>query len=105
MIGTGNFMQLSIGTVIATAASIISLNTLPKMFGLTVWLMLHTLSRVCMSQHFPFTFISLCLTYIHLKKGVWMSFGVFNVCRLAGVWIHQTKNGPLSERELAKVDA
>ena len=42
-------------------------------------------------------------TCIHLEKGVWMSFGVFNVCRLAGVWIHQTKNGPLSERELAKV--
>ena len=36
MIGTGNFMQLSIGTVIATVASLISLNTLPKMFGLTV---------------------------------------------------------------------
>ena len=65
MIGTGNFMQLSIGTVISTIASIISLNTLPKMFGLT---------------------------------GVWMSFGVFNIFRLASVWIHQTKNGPLAER-------
>jgi len=67
MIGTGNFMQLSIGTVVSTIASIISLNTLPKMFGLT---------------------------------GVWMSFGVFNVFRLASVWIHQTKNGPLAERNL-----
>ena len=67
MIGTGNFMQLSIGTVISTIASIVSLNTLPKMFGLT---------------------------------GVWMSFGVFNVFRLASVWIHQTKNGPLAERNL-----
>ena len=67
MIGTGNFMQLSIGTVISTIASIISLNTLPKMFGLT---------------------------------GVWMSFGVFNIFRLASVWIHQTKNGPLAERNL-----
>lgn len=35
MIGTGNFLQLSIGTILATIASIISLNTLPKMFGLT----------------------------------------------------------------------
>ena len=103
MIGTGNFMQLSIGTVIATAASIISLNTFPKMFGLTV--------RQMYVAAFPFIprsniYLYLTLpTCIHLKKGVWMSFGVFNVCRLAGVWMHQTKNGPLSERELAKVDA
>ena len=54
---------------------------------------------------FPFYLYLTLPTYIHLKKGVWMSFGVFNVCRLAGVWFHQTKNGPLSERELAKVNA
>ena len=99
MIGTGNFMQLSIGTVIATVASLISLNTLPKMFGLTVCIGL-CVDVDCMSEHF------LCYTHTYLhsfEKGVWMSFGVFNVCRLAGVWIHQTKNGPLSERELAKV--
>jgi len=34
--------------------------------------------------------------------GVWMSFGVFNVIRLAGVWIHQTKNGPLALRNIKK---
>lgn len=38
--------------------------------------------------------------------GVWLGFGVFNIIRLAGVWIHQTQNGPLSrknvERSLAK---
>ena len=69
MVGCGNFLQLSITTVVATIAALISLNTLPKMFGLT---------------------------------GVWMSFGVFNSCRLFGVWLHQTKYGPLSETALAK---
>jgi putative MATE family efflux protein len=69
MVGCGNFLQLSISTVVATIAALISLNTLPKMFGLT---------------------------------GVWMSFGVFNSCRLFGVWLHQTKYGPLSESALAK---
>ena len=68
MVGCGNFLQLSLSTVVATIAALISLNTLPNMFGLT---------------------------------GVWMSFGVFNSFRLAGVWLHQTKNGPLSERALA----
>jgi Na+-driven multidrug efflux pump len=69
MVGCGNFLQLSISTVVATICALISLNTLPKMFGLT---------------------------------GVWMSFGVFNICRLFGVWLHQTKYGPLSESALAK---
>ena len=65
----GNFLQLSISTVVATVAALVSLYTLPKLFGLT---------------------------------GVWMSFGVFNSFRLAGVWIHQTKTGPLSESALVK---
>ena len=69
MVGCGNFMQLSLSTVVATAAALLSLNTLPKMFGLT---------------------------------GVWMSFGIFNSFRLAGVWLHQSRTGPLSNRELAK---
>ncbi|EJK65657.1 hypothetical protein THAOC_13459 [Thalassiosira oceanica] len=34
--------------------------------------------------------------------GVWMSFGVFNVARLIGVWLHQTRLGPLSKRSLAE---
>ena len=34
--------------------------------------------------------------------GVWMSFGVFNVARLIGVWLHQTRYGPLSKRSLAE---
>lgn len=34
--------------------------------------------------------------------GVWMGFGVFNFIRLAGVWIHQTKNGPLAPRNIHK---
>mmetsp|Transcript_9747 Transcript_9747/g.19721 ORF Transcript_9747/g.19721 Transcript_9747/m.19721 type:complete len:84 (-) Transcript_9747:92-343(-) len=65
----GNFMQLSLSTVVATIGALISLNTLPKMFGLT---------------------------------GVWMSFGVFNSLRLAGVWLHQTKIGPLANLDMAK---
>lgn len=69
MVGCGNFLQLSISTVVATVAALVSLYTLPKLFGLT---------------------------------GVWMSFGVFNSFRLAGVWIHQTKTGPLSESALVK---
>lgn len=35
-------------------------------------------------------------------SGVWIGFGVFNILRLAGVWIHQTQNGPLSRRKLEK---
>jgi Na+-driven multidrug efflux pump len=34
--------------------------------------------------------------------GVWLGFGVFNVIRLAGVWIHQTKTGPLTRRNIEK---
>jgi MATE family multidrug resistance protein len=34
--------------------------------------------------------------------GVWLGFGVFNIIRLAGVWIHQTQNGPLSRRNVEK---
>lgn len=67
MIGCGNFLQLSMSTVIAMTAALLSLNTLPKMFGL---------------------------------NGVWMSFGVFNSFRLAGVWFHQTKTGPLSKNAI-----
>jgi Na+-driven multidrug efflux pump len=32
--------------------------------------------------------------------GVWLGFGVFNFIRLAGVWIHQTRNGPLARRTM-----
>ncbi len=64
MVGCGNFMQLSLSTVVATCAALLSLNTFPKNFGLT---------------------------------GVWMSFGVFNIFRLAGVWLHQTRLGPLAK--------
>mmetsp|Transcript_7453 Transcript_7453/g.11690 ORF Transcript_7453/g.11690 Transcript_7453/m.11690 type:complete len:349 (+) Transcript_7453:776-1822(+) len=64
MVGCGNFMQLSLSTVFATCAALLSLNTFPKIYGLT---------------------------------GVWMSFGVFNIFRLAGVWLHQTKLGPLAK--------
>ena len=64
MVGCGNFMQLSLSTVFATCAALLSLKTFPKIYGLT---------------------------------GVWMSFGVFNIFRLAGVWLHQTKLGPLAK--------
>ena len=37
--------------------------------------------------------------------GVWMGFGVFNFIRLAGVWIHQTQNGPLSRKKLDRAAA
>mmetsp|Transcript_23110 Transcript_23110/g.64078 ORF Transcript_23110/g.64078 Transcript_23110/m.64078 type:complete len:593 (+) Transcript_23110:303-2081(+) len=33
--------------------------------------------------------------------GVWLGFGVFNLIRLAGVWIHQRINGPLSWRKIS----
>lgn len=36
--------------------------------------------------------------------GVWMSFGVFNTLRLAGVVYHQRYNGPLSDKKLKEVD-
>jgi len=69
MVGCGNFLQLSISTVVATIGALISLNTLPDIFGLT---------------------------------GVWMSFGVFNSLRLLGVWLHQTRFGPLANSNMAK---
>ena len=69
MVGCGNFLQLSLSTVVATGAALLSLNTLPKIYGLT---------------------------------GVWMSFGVFNSFRLAGVWLHQTKLGPLANINKSK---
>lgn len=34
--------------------------------------------------------------------GVWLGFGVFNFIRLAGVWIHQTQNGPLARKKINK---
>lgn len=37
--------------------------------------------------------------------GVWLGFGVFNILRLIGVWIHQTKNGPLSRRKIEEAGA
>ena len=37
--------------------------------------------------------------------GVWLGFGVFNILRLVGVWIHQTKNGPLSRRKIEAAGA
>ena len=47
-----------------------------------------------------------CLWALHVfppvvgLTGVWLGFGVFNFIRLAGVWIHQTRNGPLSRRKM-----
>lgn len=35
MVGCGNFLQLSISTVVATIGALISLNTLPNIYGLT----------------------------------------------------------------------
>lgn len=32
--------------------------------------------------------------------GVWMSFGVFNILRLIGVYIHQNVNGPLAKSKI-----
>eukprot|EP00804_Cyclotella_cryptica_P001997 CCRYP_007443-RD/>CCRYP_007443-RD protein AED:0.18 eAED:0.18 QI:351/0.85/0.87/1/0.42/0.5/8/4815/582 len=69
MVGCGNFLQLSLSTVVATIGALISLNTLPSIFGLT---------------------------------GVWMSFGVFNSLRLLGVWLHQTRFGPLANSNMEK---
>jgi putative MATE family efflux protein len=37
--------------------------------------------------------------------GVWLGFGVFNVLRLVGVWIHQSKNGPLARCNIDKAKA
>lgn len=39
MVGCGNFLQLSLSTVVATSATVLALNTLPQKFGLTgVWM-------------------------------------------------------------------
>lgn len=39
MIGTGSFLQLSLSTLVATLATLIALNTLPAVYGLTgVWM-------------------------------------------------------------------
>lgn len=35
--------------------------------------------------------------------GVWMSFGVFNILRLIGVYIHQNVNGPLAKSKIEEV--
>ena len=32
--------------------------------------------------------------------GVWLGFGVFNMIRLGGVWLHQTYTGPLAPKKL-----
>jgi Na+-driven multidrug efflux pump len=37
--------------------------------------------------------------------GVWFGFGVFNLIRLVGVWIHQTKTGPLTKAKIAAANA
>lgn len=34
--------------------------------------------------------------------GVWMGFGVFNLLRLCGVYLHQRVNGPLSAKNIDK---
>jgi MATE family multidrug resistance protein len=38
-------------------------------------------------------------------SGVWMSFIVFNMLRLVGVFIHQTRTGPLAARNIKREDA
>lgn len=68
MIGTGSFLQLSLGTLIATLGCLWALWFFPPRVGLT---------------------------------GVWLGFVVFNLIRLAGVYIHQKINGPLSWRKIA----
>lgn len=67
MVGCRNFFQLSLSTAVATAATTVALQMLPRRYNLT---------------------------------GVWMSFIVFNFFRLIGVWLHQTRTGPLSERRM-----
>jgi putative MATE family efflux protein len=66
MIGCGNFMMLSLSTIIATLGCLQALRVFPANYGVT---------------------------------GVWMGFGVFNTLRLAGVWLHQTRIGPLVRRK------
>jgi Na+-driven multidrug efflux pump len=69
MIGCGNFMMLSLSTIVATLACLQALRVFPANYGVT---------------------------------GVWMGFGVFNTLRLAGVWLHQTRIGPLARRNIRK---
>ena len=69
MVGTGNFLTLSLSTIVATVGCLCALNTLPSRYGL---------------------------------GGVWMSFGVFNILRLMGVWLHQSRTGPLAKRNIDK---
>lgn len=70
MVGCGNFLQLSLSTIVATAACLQALRTFPAMYGVT---------------------------------GVWMSFGVFNSLRLAGVYIHQSRTSQIAWRKLRKL--
>ena len=46
---------------------------------------------------------------LHLAKygvnGVWIGFGVWNVLRLVGVYVHDRINGPLSPRKMAQAEA
>jgi len=71
MVGCGNFLQLSLSTIVATIGCLQALRTFPQMYGVT---------------------------------GVWMSFGVFNSLRLAGVWIHQSRTSPIAWRKIRKME-
>ena len=37
--------------------------------------------------------------------GVWMGFGVFNILRLAGVWLHQFYTSPITPKKILEADA
>ena len=37
--------------------------------------------------------------------GVWMGFGVFNLLRLAGVWIHQFRTSPITPEKVREAEA
>lgn len=58
------------------------------------------------------TLVATIATVLALKEfpkdfgltGVWMSFGVFNILRLVGVFIHQKINGPLALRQTSKIN-
>ena len=39
---------------------------------------------------------------IYGLTGVWMGFGVFNLLRLSGVYLHQRVNGPLAPKNISK---
>lgn len=70
MVGCGNFLQLSLSTIVATTGCLQALRIFPPMYGVT---------------------------------GVWMSFGVFNSLRLAGVWIHQSRTSDIAWRKIRKM--